>query len=121
MDLSVDVLCVAPELVHAAARGETSRRVREAYTEQIKREGMRILVATERLLHREGLTANVVLELGSASDVILERAADYDLVVVGGASLLALRRSAEPRSHSVRWFCWAHCLCFPSSGNTFGT
>jgi nucleotide-binding universal stress UspA family protein len=85
VDLSVDVLSVAPELFHvaAAARGETSRRVHEAYTEQIKRDGMRILVATERLLHREGLRPKVLLQLGSAADVILKTAPDYDLVVIG--------------------------------------
>ena len=82
-DLSIDVLCVAPELVHATASRETAGRVHKTHTEQIKREGMRILLATERLLHREGLRPKVTLKLGSAADVILKSAPDYDLVVVG--------------------------------------
>jgi nucleotide-binding universal stress UspA family protein len=83
-DLSVDVLYVAPELVRAAAaHSETAQRARKAYSSEVKREGVRILVAAERLLHREAVRPNVTLRLGSAVEVILQAAHDYDLVVAG--------------------------------------
>ncbi len=83
-NLSADVLCVAPELVLAAAsRPGPRKRIHDAYTEQITREGMRILLATEQLLQREGFRPNVSLKIGSPADVILTTAPDYDLVVVG--------------------------------------
>ena len=70
-DLSVDVLCVAPELVPASRVGCSER------------EGKQTLLATERLLHREGLTPHVQLKTGSPVNVIAKAASDYDLVVVG--------------------------------------
>jgi hypothetical protein len=76
--LSIDVLCVATELVHAApsCSGEP-KRVHKAYTEQITREAKRILLATELLLHREGFRGNVALKLGSAADILLTSTPDY--------------------------------------------
>ena len=71
-DLSVDVLCVAPDLVAATPSSDRASR-----------EGKRILLSTERLLHREGVRPGVTLKTGSASDVILTAAPEYDLVVVG--------------------------------------
>lgn len=83
-DLSIDVLCVALELVHAAPfRSGEPKGIHKAYTEQITREAKKILFATEQLLQREGFRANVALKLGSAADTLLTSAADYDLIVVG--------------------------------------
>ncbi len=83
--LEVDVLCVAPQLALAGSSHERSerQRIRRTYTDQITREGTRILDATEKLLHREGLRPNVTLKIGSPSDVLLAASPDYDLIVVG--------------------------------------
>ena len=70
-ELSVDLLCVASELV-PASRVDCSER-----------EARQTLVATERLLHREGFTTHVSLKTGSPADVIAKASSDYDLVVVG--------------------------------------
>src|SRR3972149_854740 len=84
-DLGVDVLCVAPQLVFAgSSHGHGGRqRMRQTYTDQITREGMRILNSTEKLLRREGLRPNLTLKIGSASDMLLAASPDYDLIVVG--------------------------------------
>jgi nucleotide-binding universal stress UspA family protein len=71
-DLSVDVLCVVPELVPAASHLEKSMR-----------EGKQVLASTERLLHREGITPGMTLKTGSPAEVIDKTALDCDLVVVG--------------------------------------
>jgi universal stress protein E len=65
-DLSVDVLCVARELVRASCA-----------------EGSATLAVTERFLHHEGLAPHATLKVGSPADVIAKSASDYDLVVVG--------------------------------------
>ena len=57
--------------------------MRQTYTDQITREGMRILNSTEKLLRREGLRPNLTLKIGSASDMLLAASPDYDLIVVG--------------------------------------
>ena len=69
--LSIDVVCVAPELVPA------SHREHEIH------EAKRVLVTTEQLLHREGLRSNVTLKVGPPAETIKSLVGEYDLVVVG--------------------------------------
>jgi nucleotide-binding universal stress UspA family protein len=70
-DLSIDVLCVAPQLVAAPHR------------EHEINDAKHVLLSTERLLHREGLRSSVSLKVGPPAETIKSLAPEYDLVVVG--------------------------------------
>jgi nucleotide-binding universal stress UspA family protein len=84
-DLTIDILCVAPELILEPAGGGrvTRNQIGERYARRIKQGSQDILARAERLLEEGGLRGKKLLEVGSPADEIIKLASDYDLVVVG--------------------------------------
>jgi nucleotide-binding universal stress UspA family protein len=82
-----DLLCVAPEFTPPKARREKDAKKRsrmiESYRERIRVEAREMLVKTQASLATKGIEAGLLMEIGSPARVIVERAVDYDLTVVG--------------------------------------
>ncbi len=78
--LTCDVLSVASELVPA---GTGNQELRTAYAEHAVKRSTRIAEAGQRLLNHQGWKSRTLVQSGSPADAILERAPEYDLVVVG--------------------------------------
>ena len=84
--LSVDILCVAPELaleasVAGAARGRG--RIQESYREHVTRPTSRILESAHRLLEDAPFRVDTLAKFGSPADQLVALAPDYDLTVIG--------------------------------------
>jgi len=58
-------------------------RLHDTYNKKITKESERIVHSAQNALHREGLNAKILAEVGSPADEIIRRALDYDMVVVG--------------------------------------
>jgi nucleotide-binding universal stress UspA family protein len=82
-----DLLCVAPEFTPPKARREKDAKKRsrmiESYRERIRVEAREMLVKTQASLATRGIEAGMQAEIGSPARIIVERAGDYDLTVVG--------------------------------------
>ncbi|MDX2029746.1 MAG: universal stress protein [Blastocatellia bacterium] len=81
----VDLLCVAPGFAAPRKRekkAETLRR-EEEYKRRIDEEANRILAGAKAVLKSEGAEAASLTEIGSPAGVILRRASDYDVTVLG--------------------------------------
>lgn len=76
-DSEITVLCVAPPPPH---RG---RHKLIEYEDRIRKETDRILADATQLLASEGFQAAATTDSGSAAEVILRHASDYDLTVIG--------------------------------------
>ena len=76
----LDILCVAPEM---PGRNTSGRAGRTRYRQRILAEASRILEeAAASFTTRAGIV-NYQKQIGSPSGVIVDKAADYDIVVVG--------------------------------------
>jgi nucleotide-binding universal stress UspA family protein len=85
-ELQADVLCVAPQLVlqgSAHVSATRGRRTHETYRARIRHESATIAHRAQHALHREGLNATPLVEVGSPAEEIIKLASDYDLVVIG--------------------------------------
>lgn len=85
-NLKMDVLCVAPELVldsHAGGSAETRKRRAQRYKHEAAQDSERITSSAQKALRKEGVEANPLIAFGSPAEEVLQRASDYDLVVVG--------------------------------------
>jgi nucleotide-binding universal stress UspA family protein len=83
-DLHVDVLCVAPQLTLQRGPQSTGRgRLHDTYKNKITKESELIVQRAQNVLQHEGLSAKALADLGSPADEIIQRALDYDMVVVG--------------------------------------
>ncbi len=85
-NLQVDVLCVAPELVMSRdedAPHADRKRIRDIYRQRVTRQSRQVLARAEHELRKEKIHAGMLMRFGSAADVILDMALDYDLVVLG--------------------------------------
>lgn len=79
-DRKLEVLCVAPEM---PGRNTSGRAGRTRYRQRILAEASRILEeAAASFTTRAGIV-NYQKQIGSPSGVIVDKAADYDIVVVG--------------------------------------
>jgi nucleotide-binding universal stress UspA family protein len=82
-----DLLCVAPEFTppKASREKDVKKRARmiESYRERIRVEAGEMLRKTQALLATRGIKVGLQTEIGSPARVIVERAVDYDLTVVG--------------------------------------
>jgi nucleotide-binding universal stress UspA family protein len=78
-NLHVDVLSVVPELALSAVHSGA----RESYARHTTSRGRDILAGARDILLGESIRANTIAEYGSAADRILQRASEYDLVVLG--------------------------------------
>lgn len=77
-DRNLDVLCVAPMY---RAREKGGRR--EEYERRILRETTQVLEQARAALAGEAGVVNLITEIGSPAGVLVSRAEDYDLTVVG--------------------------------------
>jgi nucleotide-binding universal stress UspA family protein len=80
VDRNVDVLCVAPE---HPGRNRAGNVGRERYRKRILAEADQILKKAETSMAAGAGVVNAHAVIGSPTRLILERANDYDLVVVG--------------------------------------
>lgn len=84
---SFELLCVAPKLdfPHSKARKDKPKiaRAHQQYQDKIRYEAGEILLHTQARLATKGLTVETKVEVGSPAKVILQRAVESDLVVVG--------------------------------------
>jgi nucleotide-binding universal stress UspA family protein len=78
-NLHVDVLSVTPELVVSAAHCDS----RDSYARHATQRNRDILAGARQILLGENIRANTIAEYGSAADRILQRASEYDLMVLG--------------------------------------
>jgi nucleotide-binding universal stress UspA family protein len=78
-DRKVDVLYVAPEL-RVPKSGNVARR---SLQQRIAAETRRILEEAKQILAEEGIDALTLSETGSAANVIMRDAEDYDITVIG--------------------------------------
>lgn len=78
-DRNLDVLCVAPKFTRQTRKG----RRREDYERGILGETTQILDEARGILGPEAGVVNLLTEIGSPSVVIVNRAGDYDLTVIG--------------------------------------
>jgi nucleotide-binding universal stress UspA family protein len=78
-DRKVDVLYVAPVL-RAPKSGKIARRV---FQQRVIEETRRILEEAKQILAEEGIDALTLSEAGSAANVIMREAEDYDITVIG--------------------------------------
>jgi nucleotide-binding universal stress UspA family protein len=81
----VSILCVAPEF-HAPIRNAkkgSADKIREAYRHTIPKETRRILDEAQQALRNEGWEAEVLSDIGSPAEVIVNRAEDYDVTIIG--------------------------------------
>ncbi len=79
-DRKLDILCVAPEM---PGRNKSGRAGRARYRQRILAEATRILEKAAASFTADAGGVNYLTEIGSASGVIVDKAADYDVVVVG--------------------------------------
>jgi len=77
-DRHIDVLYVTPQ-VRAAKSGGIARRVLERAASETRR----VLEAAKNVLAEEGLNALTLSETGSPAGIVMRRADNYDLTVVG--------------------------------------
>jgi nucleotide-binding universal stress UspA family protein len=78
IDRNLDLLCVAPSY-----RTREKGRRKEDYERRILRETTQVLEEARANLTGEAGVVNLLTEIGSPSAVLVERAEDYDLTVVG--------------------------------------
>jgi nucleotide-binding universal stress UspA family protein len=78
IDRNLDILCVAP-----AYRTREKGGRKEDYERRILRETTQVLEEARANLTGEAGVVNLLTEVGSPSAVLVERAEDYDLTVVG--------------------------------------
>ena len=77
-DCHFDVLYIAPQL-----RRPRSKSVQQAYRDRAAAESRHILTCAKRVFIEEGANALALCETGSPANVIMRRALDYDLTVLG--------------------------------------
>lgn len=80
-----DAICIIPEF-HPAVESRGSKKLegsRADYESRMKAGAERLLESVGETLQADGITPGRIVELGSPADVLLERAEDYDVVVVG--------------------------------------
>lgn len=84
---SFELLCVAPKLDFPPAKARKEKpkiaRVHQQYQDKIRLEADEILLHTQTRLAAQGIAASTAVEVGSPAKVILQRAVESDLVVVG--------------------------------------
>lgn len=84
--LSVDILCVTPQLAleaSIAGAGRKRGQVQESYREHVSKPTSRILEAAHRLLEDAPIRVNTLAKFGSPADQLVALAPEYDLTVVG--------------------------------------
>ncbi|MBS1811194.1 MAG: universal stress protein [Acidobacteria bacterium] len=82
-----DLLCVAPRLAfpQSKARKEKPKiaRLHQNYQDKAASEAKEILLHAQAQLATQGIEANTIAEVGSPANMILQKAAERDLVVIG--------------------------------------
>lgn len=78
---AVTALCVSPDF-HPSGK-ENRRRIQEEYRRRIARETQAILIAAQKTLSAEGISAQTRSEVGSPADVIVRLAESFEVTVVG--------------------------------------
>ena len=85
-DNRFDVICVVPEFplqdLNKANR-EEAKRLRRKYYDYMDQNGGRLLKRASEAVLATGIAAHTFAKTGSAGDVLLSLADDYDVVVVG--------------------------------------
>lgn len=88
-DNKFEAVCIIPEFSFPRQHAESpglKKWFRSEYQEEMKRKTDQVLKDAKRALQAEGVSAHVFAETGSAADVLVKLADDYDAIVVGTQS-----------------------------------
>ncbi len=83
VDRNLDVICVAPRFTRQIKNGLKNGRRRQDYERDILGETTQILERARVALGSDAGAVTLLTEIGSALAVIVSRAGDYDLTVIG--------------------------------------